>query len=62
MLNIVYTHASVGLIIFHYYVLPNKQSNRCSLYGMTSVVVLFAYPVEYLDKEGSYINSTKKVV
>ena len=42
MLNIAYTHASVVLVIFHYYMLQNKQSNRYSLYSMTSVVVLLA--------------------
>ena len=65
MLNIAYTHASVVLVIFHYYMLQTKESNGYSLYGMTSVVVLFAYPIksiEYLDKERSYINSTKEVV
>ena len=31
MLNIAYTHASVVLVIFHYYMLQNKQSNRYSL-------------------------------
>ena len=46
MLNIAYTHASVVLVIFHYYMLQNKQSNTYSLYGMTSVVVLFAYPIK----------------
>ena len=46
MLNIAYTHVSVVLIIFHYYILQNKQSNRHSLYSMTSVVVLFAYPIK----------------
>ena len=40
-----YAHASVDLVIFHYYVLQNKQSNRYSLYSMMSVVVLFAYPI-----------------
>ena len=44
MLNIAYTHASVVSAIFYYYMLQNKQSNRYSLYSMTSVVVLFAYP------------------
>ena len=57
MLNIAYTHASVVLVIFHYYMLRNKQSNRYSS-CMTSVVVLFAY----LDKEGSYKNSNEEVV
>ena len=46
MLNITYTHASVVLVIFHYYMLQYKQSNRYSLYGRMSVVVLFAYPVK----------------
>ena len=46
MLNIAYTHASVVLVIFHYCTLQNKQSNRYSLYSMTSVVVLFAYPIK----------------
>ena len=46
MLNIAYTHVSVVLVIFHYYMLQNKQSNSHSLYSMTSVVVLFAYPVK----------------
>ena len=46
MLNIAYTHANVLLVIFHYYMLQNKQSNRYSLYSMTSVVVLFEYPVK----------------
>ena len=46
MLNIAYTDASVALAIFHYYMLQNKQSNRYSLYCMTSVVVLFAYPIK----------------
>ena len=27
MLNIAYKHASVVLVIFHYYMLQNKQSN-----------------------------------
>ena len=46
MLNIAYTDASVDLAIFHYYMLQNKQSNRHSLYGMTSLVVFFAYPIK----------------
>ena len=45
MLNIAYTHASVVLVTFHYYMLQNKQSNRYS-YGMTSVVVLFVCTVK----------------
>ena len=46
MLNIAYTHASVVLVIFYYYMLQNKQFNRYSLYSMRSVVALFAYPVK----------------
>ena len=46
MLNIAYTHVSVVLVIFHYHMLQNKQSNRHSLYSMTSVVVFFAYPIK----------------
>ena len=43
MLNTAYTHASVVLVIFHHYMLQNRQSNRHLLYSMTSEVVLFAY-------------------
>ena len=46
MLNIAYAHASVVLVIFHYHMLQNKQSDRHSLYSMTSVVVFFAYPIK----------------
>ena len=46
MLNVAYTHVSVVLVIFHYHMLQNKQSDRHSLYGMTSVVVFFAYPIK----------------
>ena len=46
MLNIAYTQASLVLVIFHYYMLQNEQSNRYSLYSMTSVAVLFAYPIK----------------
>ena len=46
MLNIAYTHASVVLVIFHYYMLQNIQSNRYSLYSMTSVFVSFTYPIK----------------
>ena len=31
---------------FQYCMLQNKQSNRYSLYSMTSVVALFAYPIK----------------
>ena len=46
MVNIAYTQASLVLVIFHYYMLQNKQSNRYSLYSMTSVAVLFVYPIK----------------
>ena len=46
MLNIAYAHASVILVIFHYYILQNKQFNKHSLYSMTSVVVLFVYSIK----------------
>ena len=46
MLNIVYTQASVVLVTSHYYILQKNQSDRYSLYSMTSVVVLFAYPIK----------------
>ena len=47
MLNIAYTHASVVLVIFHYFMQQNEQSNSHSLYSMTSaVVVLSAYPMK----------------
>ena len=46
MLKIAYTHASVVLVIFHYYMLQNKQSNSHSLYSVMLVVVLFAYPMK----------------
>ena len=55
MLKIAYTHASVVLVIFHYFVLQTKQSNSFSLYGMTSVVVLFPYPIK------SNISTRKRV-
>ena len=40
------THASVILVILHDHMLKNKQSHRPSLYSMTSLVVLFAYPIK----------------
>ena len=46
MLNIAFTQASLILVVFHYYMLQNKQFNRYSLYSMTSMVVFFAYPVK----------------
>ena len=64
MLNIAYTHASVVLVIFHYYMLQNKQSNRYPIiqYDVGVCVIYVSNKVEYLDKEGSYINCTKEVV
>ena len=66
MLNIAKTHASVVLVIFHCYIRQNKQSNRYSLYGMTSVVVLFAYPIKLnistRNRKELYMNSAKEVV
>ena len=61
MLNIAYTHASVVLVIFLYYILQNKQSNRYSLH-VGGCAICLSNKVEYLDKEESYINSTKEVV
>ena len=46
------------------FMLENKQSHRHLLYNMTSVVLLFAYPikfVEYLDKEESCKSSPEEV-
>ena len=45
MLNIAYTHVSVVLVIFHYYMLQ-KQSNSRSLCSMTSLVVSFSNQIE----------------
>ena len=61
MLNIAYTHASIVLVIFHYHMLQNKQSNKYSLYSMTSVVLCISNKVEYLDIEESYKKFTKEV-
>ena len=47
MLNIAYTHVSVVLVIFHYYMLQNKQSNSCSLCSMTSLVVSFSNQIKF---------------
>ena len=62
MLIIAYTYASVVLVILHYHMLQNKQSQRRSLCNMTSVVVLFCTlnKVKYLDKEDSYKNFLAK--
>ena len=44
--------------------LQNKQSNRYTIiqYDVGGCVICMSNKVEYLYKEGSYINSTKKVV
>ena len=46
MLNIAYTHVSVVLVIFHNYILQNKQSNSRSLCSMTSLVVSFSNQIK----------------
>ena len=55
MLNIAYTHASVILVIFHYHMLQNKQSNRLvtliKQYDFGGCVICMCNKVEYLDKE-----------
>ena len=61
MSNIAYTHANVVLVIFHYYMLQNKQSIRYSCY-VGDCVICMSNKVEYLAKERSYISSTKEVV
>ena len=43
---------SVVLVVFRYHMRQNKQSNRYSLYNMTSVVVLFAYPIKLKSRQG----------
>ena len=53
--KLICTHASVVLFIFHYCMLQNKQSNRHSLYSMTSAVVLFAYPIKFNISTGSAV-------
>ena len=65
MLNIAYTHASVVLVIFHYHMLQNKQSDRHSYihiqYDVGGCVLCISNKVEYLNKEEKYKNSTKEV-
>ena len=46
MLTIVYTHASVVCVIFHCYMIRNKQFNTYSLHSMMLPVVLFAYAIK----------------
>ena len=61
MLNIAYTHASVVLVIF---IICYKTSNLIDIiiqYDVGGCVICISSKVEYLYKEGSYINSTKDV-
>ena len=46
MLSIAYTHVSAVLVIFHHYMLQNKQSNSRSLCSMTSLVVSFSNQIK----------------
>ena len=58
-----YTRARVLLVIFHYYMLQNKQSNRDIIqYDVGGCVLCIPNDVEYLDKERRYKNSTKGVI
>ena len=41
------THVSVALVIFHYHMLQNKQSNSRSLCSMTSLVVSFSNKIKF---------------
>ena len=64
MLNIAYTctHASIILVIF--IIICYKISNLIDIiiqYDVGGCVICISNKVEYLDKEGSYINSTKEV-
>ena len=64
MLNISCTHASVVSVIFHYYMLQNKQSDSMYddiQYDVGGCVICISNKVEYLDKKKSYKNSTKEV-
>ena len=60
MLNIAYTHASVVLVFFHYYMLQNIQS--IVYFTIYLCVICISNKVEYLDKEGSCTTSAKEVV
>ena len=61
MLNIAYTHASVILVIFHYYMLQNKQFNSHIIqHDVGGCVICIFYKAEYLDKEWS--STTKEVM
>ena len=62
MLNIAYTHANVVLVIFYYYMLQNKQWILIMQNDVGVCVICIFNKVEYLDKKGSYINSTKEIL
>ena len=49
-------HANVVFVIFDYYMLQNKQSNRHSLseYDVVGCDIYISYKLEFLDKERSY--------
>ena len=46
MLNMGYTHVSVVLVFFDYYMLQNKQSNSRSLCSITSLAVSFSNKIK----------------
>ena len=62
MLNIAYTHANVVLVIYYYYMLQNKQWILIMQNDVGVCVICIFNKVEYLDKKGSYINSTKEIL
>ena len=55
MLNITYTHLSVVLVIFHYDMLQNKQSNSRSLCSMTSLVVSFSNQIKFNNSKSKAV-------
>ena len=62
MLNIAYTHANVVLVIYDYYMLQNKQWILIMQNDVGVCVICIFNKVAYLDKKGSYINSTKEIL
>ena len=57
-------HIQVHCSSFYCYLLRNKQCHietHYALYDVTSCVICISNEVEYLEKEGSYKNSTKEV-
>ena len=65
MLIIAYINQIAVSVVLHYYMLRNKQFHRHSLYCMTSVVVLFSYPIKLnicMDNKQSYKNSAKEAI